>query len=264
MNNSDKKTTFRDLVDIVDKLRGPDGCPWDKQQNHKTLKPYLLEEAYEVIDALDEEEPVKLQEELGDLLFQVILHAQLAKEAGQFTINEVIETISEKMMRRHPHVFGNADLKTPKEVLANWEQIKRVEKGSKASVLEGVPKQLPSLMRAHRLQEKAARLGFDHPTMDSAFAKVQEEIKEFEDAFRNGKTEEMEEELGDLLFTLVNLARFIEVNPEEALHKTIMKFIKRFRYIEENIARQGRPLKEASLEEMDALWEEAKNVPNLP
>lgn len=256
---------FQDLVEIVSKLRGPEGCPWDKQQTHQSLKPFLLEEAYEVLDALDEAQPAKLQEELGDLLFQVLLHAQLAKEKGEFTIQEVIQTVAEKMTRRHPHVFGEADLSTPKEVLANWEQIKQAEKGgSKSSVLDGVPRQLPSLLRAHRLQEKAARLGFDHPTLEDAFAKVQEEIGEFEEAFRQGRVKEMEEEMGDLLFTLVNLARFIEVNPEEALRKTIMKFISRFRYIEEKLVQEGRPLKAASLAEMDALWEEAKRVPDLP
>ncbi|MBI5787458.1 MAG: nucleoside triphosphate pyrophosphohydrolase [Candidatus Schekmanbacteria bacterium] len=253
--------TFQDLTDIVAKLRGPDGCPWDKQQTHQSLKPFLIEEAYEVLDALDETDPAKLKEELGDLLFQVVLHAQLAKEAGNFTIDEVIETVAEKMTRRHPHVFGDANLTTPQEVLINWEQIKKEEKGgSKTSVLEGVPRQLPSLLRAHRLQEKAARLGFDHPTVDDAFAKVQEEIGEFEVAFRQGNAREMEEELGDLLFTLVNMARFLEVNPEDALGKTIVKFISRFRYIEEKMAERGRPFNEATLEEMDALWEEAKTV----
>jgi tetrapyrrole methylase family protein/MazG family protein len=260
-----EKTSFQDLVDIVSTLRGPNGCPWDKKQTHQSLKPFLLEEAYEVLEALGQAEAAKLQEELGDLLFQVLLHAQLAKEAGNFSIEDVIQTSAEKMTRRHPHVFADAELNTPQEVLANWEQIKQTERGcSKASALDGVPHQLPSLMRAHRLQERAARLGFDHPSLEAAFSKVQEEIKEFEDAFRAGKAEDLEEELGDLFFTLVNLARFIEVNPEEALHKTIMKFIQRFRYIEETMARQGRPLNEASLEEMDALWEEAKGVSGLP
>ncbi len=259
-----EKTSFQDLVDIVSTLRGPNGCPWDKKQTHQSLKPFLLEEAYEVLEVLDNAEPAKLREELGDLLFQVLLHAQLAKEADNFSIEDVIQTVAEKMTRRHPHVFGDAQLNTPQEVLANWEQIKQAERGcSKTSALDGVPHQLPSLIRAHRLQERAARLGFDHPSLEAAFNKVQEEIKEFEDAFRGGKTEEMEEELGDLFFTLVNLARFIEVNPEDALHKTIMKFIKRFRYIEEAIARQGRLLNSAGLEEMDALWEEAKGVSGL-
>ncbi len=258
------KTTFQALVDIVSELRGPDGCPWDKKQTHQSLKPYLLEEAYEVLDELDSGDQDKLKEELGDLLFQVLIHAQLAKEAGNFSIEDVLQTIAEKMTRRHPHVFGGAVLNTPEEVLANWEQIKHAEKGgAKSSALEGVPKRLPSLLRAHRLQEKAARLGFDHPTLESAFAKVLEETKEFEEAFLAGKTAEMEEELGDLLFTLVNLARFIEVNPEEALQKTIMKFINRFRYIEKKIAEEGFSLKEASLEKMDALWEEAKGVADL-
>ena len=260
-----ERIKFQELVQIVATLRGPEGCPWDKKQTHQSLKPFLLEEAYEVLEVLDGAHPDKLKEELGDLFFQVLLHARLAEEAGEFSIEDVIQAVGEKMKRRHPHVFGDLDLNTPQEVLANWEQIKQAERGcSKTSALDGVPRQLPSLMRAHRLQEKAARLGFDHPGAKEAFAKLEEEIREFKQACRDGDGEKIEEELGDLFFSLVNVARFVEVNPEEALHKTIVKFIKRFRYIEESMARQGRSLGQADLAQMDALWEQAKSVSDLP
>ncbi len=248
------------LVDLMATLRGPDGCPWDRKQTPDSLKPFLIEECYEVVDALDEGNPDKVKEELGDLLFQIIFHARIAEEKGQFTIHDVIETNVEKMVRRHPHVFGQEKLKTDKEVLANWEEIKKKEKGyeQRKSILEGVPRSMPSLIRAHRLQERAARVGFDWSKLDEALPKLDEEVAEFKEALKTEDASKIEEELGDIFFMFVNISRFLEVDPEEALRKTISKFIHRFRYIEENAAEAGKSLNDMTLDEMEKLWQEAK------
>jgi tetrapyrrole methylase family protein/MazG family protein len=242
------------------KLRGPDGCPWDRKQTPESLKPFLVEECYEVIDALDEASPAKVKEELGDLLFQIIFHARIAEERGQFAIGDVIEANVEKMTRRHPHVFGGEKLETDREVLANWEQIKKKEKGyeERKSVLEGVPRHLPSLLRAHSLQERAARVGFDWSRIDEALPKLDEEIAEFKQSLKQEDPAAIEEELGDIFFMLVNISRFLGVNPEEALRKTISKFIRRFRHIEESAAAAGRALGDMTLDEMERLWQESK------
>ncbi len=252
--------SFPDLVALMAKLRSPDGCPWDRKQTPASLKPFLIEECYEVIDALDEEAPDKVKEELGDLLFQIIFHARIAEERGQFTINDVISANIEKMIRRHPHVFGDARLKTDREVLANWEEIKKSEKGyeDRKSVLEGVPRHLPSLLRAHSLQERAARVGFDWSRIDEALPKLDEEIAEFKASLDSKDAAGIEEELGDIFFMLVNISRFLGVNPEDALRKTISKFIQRFRYIEEHAADAGRSLNEMTIDEMEKLWQESK------
>lgn len=250
-----------ELVDLMAKLRSRDGCPWDRKQTTQSLKPFLVEECYEVIDALDEGDPDKIREELGDLLFQIVFHARIAEERGEFTMVDVIRSNIEKMTRRHPHVFGAERLSTDKEVLANWEEIKKKEKGyeDRKSVLEGVPRELPSLLRAHRLQERAARVGFDWKRLDEVLPKLDEEILEFRDSLKRDDADAIEEELGDVFFTLVNISRFLGLNPEEALRKTISKFIERFRTIEEKAAGQGRSLTEMTLEEMDKLWEESKS-----
>jgi len=252
---------FGELVDIMARLRGEGGCPWDREQTHESIKPYLIEETYEVLEAIDERAPDKLREELGDLLLQVVFHARMAEEAEAFDIGEVIATVAEKLRRRHPHVFGEVKAETAQEVLFNWEEIKRRERKAatgKASALDGVPRELPALLRAHRLQEKASRVGFDWKEAEEVSRKVEEELGELQAAMRQRQPERMEAELGDLLFALVNLSRFIAVNPEEALRKTIARFIARFRYIEEALARQGVLLRDATLEQMDALWDEAK------
>ena len=253
-------TDFNDLVALMAKLRGPDGCPWDRKQTAESLKPFLVEECYEVVDALDEGSPDKIREELGDLLFQIIFHARLAEEQKQFTINDVIRTNIEKMTRRHPHVFGDAALSTDKEVLANWEEIKKKEKGytERRSILEGIPRHLPSLLRAHSLQERAARVGFDWSRIDEALPKLDEEMAEFKESLKKEDAEGIEEELGDIFFMLVNISRFLGINPEEALRKTISKFIYRFRYIEENAANAGKSLNDMTLDEMEQLWQESK------
>jgi tetrapyrrole methylase family protein/MazG family protein len=252
---------FQRLVELMATLRGPDGCPWDRKQTPESLKPFLVEECYEVVDAIEEGVPAKVRDELGDLLFQIIFHARIAEEAGQFTMDDVITAIHEKMTRRHPHVFGDDKLSTDKEVLSKWEEIKRKEKGHehRKSILEGVPKELPSLLRAHRLQERAARVGFDWAHLNDALPKLDEEIVEFKDSLKSEDAGKIEDELGDVFFMLVNISRFLGVNPEDALRKTISKFINRFRYIEEHAEQAGRSLNDMTLDEMEKLWQEAKN-----
>jgi tetrapyrrole methylase family protein/MazG family protein len=249
---------FQKLVDIMTLLRSKDGCPWDKVQTSESIKPYLIEETYEVIEAIDEKDPVKMKEELGDLLLQVVFHAQIAKDRGEFDINDVIDKISDKMVSRHPHVFGDAKFETPEEVTKQWQDRKREEGKLKDSALEGVPKELPSLLRAHRLQSRAAKVGFDWAKVEDVFGKLDEELEEFKEALEKKDKKEIEDELGDIFFVLVNISRFVGVNAEEALRKTISKFISRFRYIEMTAADEGRQLSDMTLEDMDALWNEAK------
>jgi len=250
---------FQELLNIMEKLRGERGCPWDKEQTKESLKPFILEEAYEVIDAIDEGDPEKVKEELGDLLFQIVFQCQIASEGKEFVMSDVIDEIGKKMIARHPHVFGDANHKTKDEVLLHWEEQKRREGKIRASVLEGVPERLPSLLRAHRLQDRAAKVGFDWVEFADVLNKLDEEMKEFKNALEGKKQEEIEEELGDIFFMLVNVSRFVSINPEDALRKTIAKFISRFRYIEMKAADQGRKLLDMTLEEMDKLWEEAKD-----
>jgi tetrapyrrole methylase family protein/MazG family protein len=257
----DARRMFGELVDIMARLRGDDGCPWDREQTHASIKPYFVEETYEALEAIDEGNPDKLCEELGDVMLQVVFHARMAEEAGLFTVADVLRSISEKLIRRHPHVFGSVEANTAQEVLFNWEQIKQAERkkaAGTASILDGVPRELPALLRAHRLQEKASRVGFDWKEIDPVLQKVEEELGELRAAMHAENPARMEDELGDLLFSLVNLSRFIEVNPEEALRKTIARFIHRFRYIEEALAARGASPGQTSLEEMDALWDQAK------
>ncbi len=251
---------FNKLVEIMARLRGPDGCPWDREQTHKTLKPYLIEEAYETLEAIDTGKSDLIKEELGDLLLQVVFHAEMAKEEGTFNIDDVCDAISDKLIRRHPHVFGDSDADTPEKVMTQWEEIKRAEKTHRhrKSVLDGAPMGLPALLLATKLQKKAGSVGFDWDKAEDAFAKVEEELDEFRHAFANQAADEMEEELGDLLFALVNIARFIEVNPEEALRKTIDKFVWRFKYIEKKIEQSGREMENVTLDEMESIWIEAK------
>jgi len=251
---------FSQLVSLMARLRGPDGCPWDRKQTPQSLKPFLVEECYEVVDAIEDGSPDKVRDELGDLLFQIVFHARIAEEQGRFTIQDVITAIHEKMTRRHPHVFGDEKLSTDKEVLANWEEIKKKEKGheDRKSILEGVPKELPSLLRAHRIQERAARVGFDWNHLNEVLPKLDEEIAEFKESLKEENAGKIEEELGDVFFTLVNISRFLGVNPDEALRKTIGKFIHRFRYIEEQAATAGRSMNDMTLDEMEKLWQESK------
>ncbi len=249
---------FEKLVEIMAALRAEKGCPWDKEQTRESLKPFLVEETYEVLDALDEGDPEKIKEELGDLLFQIVFHCQIAKERGEFDIDDVISKISQKMRGRHPHVFGEARYETAEEVLKQWEERKKEEGKGRESILEGIPRELPSLLRAHRIQARAARVGFDWAQVGDVLKKLDEELGEFREALQKKEQKSIEDELGDLFFVLVNISRFVGVNPEDALRKTISKFISRFRYIEMKAADSGRRLSEMTLEEMDELWNEAK------
>jgi tetrapyrrole methylase family protein / MazG family protein len=261
-----KYADIEKLEGLVERLRGENGCPWDKEQTRETLKPMLIEESYEVLDALDSEDPVELKEELGDLLFQVVFHAQISKERGEFSLADVIDRSHEKMVRRHPHIFGNADLKTAVEVLKNWEDIKAAEKGipssslpeSERSLLDGIPSKLPALHRAYQMTSKASRVGFDWGHLEDILRKLQEETNELLEAQKRQDAQKVADEVGDLLFVVVNIARFLGVDPETALGRSNRKFHRRFRHIESTIKQQGRELKNASLAEMDALWEEAK------
>ncbi len=252
------ESEFEKLVGIMAALRGEKGCPWDKEQTRESLKPFLVEETYEVLEAIDEGNSEKIKEELGDLLFQIIFHCHIAKERNEFDVNDVVRKISEKMIGRHPHVFGEATFETSEEVLRQWEERKREEGKSRESILEGIPRELPSLLRAQRIQARASRVGFDWKQVEDVAGKLEEELKEFREALESKDRQEIEDELGDVFFALVNLSRFVGVNPEDALRKTISKFISRFRYIEMKSAESGRSLSAMSLEEMDALWDEAK------
>ena len=215
---------FDKLMEIMRRLRAPGGCPWDAEQTHESLKRYLLEEAYEVIEAIDASSTTMLKEELGDILLQVVFHAVIAEERGDFAINDIIDTLNDKLIRRHPHVFDDLKVNNIDELIENWERIKKMEKGeARKSVLSGVPAELPALLKAHKITEKAARVGFDWADVDEVFAKVLEELKEFEETMFEENQERMEAELGDLLFAIVNLGRFLSLNPEEALRKTIVR-----------------------------------------
>lgn len=256
------------IVGVMQQLRGESGCPWDRSQTHHTLKPYLVEESYEVWEAIDAGNMDKLCDELGDVLLQIIFHAQLAAENGAFDVNDVVQAVTAKMIRRHPHVFGETVVRGVGDVLVNWEAIKRSEMGTeeRPSVLDGVPRHLPSLAVAQKLQAKAARVGFDWERIDDVIRKVWEEAREVRDAYREaeggGEEEQknLEAEFGDLLFAAVNLARFLGVNAETALRHAVDKFEHRFRYIEAQASEQGRQLSEMTLAEMDELWEKAKKV----
>lgn len=248
---------FADLVAIMARLRGEDGCPWDRRQTKEDLKPYLIEETYEILEALDRGDDQGLHEELGDLLFHIIFMARIAEEEGAFDIDDVINGVAEKMRRRHPHVFGGPPVAGAHEVEANWARLKAAEK-PRGALLEGLPLHLPALMRAYRLTQRASQVGFDWKHKDQVWAKLEEELKEFQEALRENKKEALREELGDILFTLVNLARFIGVDPEDALRRVTNKFAARFTYIEQRLQDQGKTPNEATLAEMDALWEESK------
>lgn len=270
---------FDKVVEVMAALRAEQGCPWDRKQTHDSLKPYLLEETYEVLETIDQGDRAKLREELGDVLLQVIFHSQIAAEAETFTVDDVLDTLADKLIRRHPHVFGTSNQATSvtngEQVLHQWEQIKRAEReaaGSAQSALDGVPKTLPALLRAYQTQARAARVGFDWPHnaagLAQIFDKVAEEVAELKEALAQAESEEspeqssgqteVEAELGDILFSLVNLARFVKVNPEEALRRSTNRFVDRFHLVEAQATATGRTLTEMTLPEMDALWEEAK------
>lgn len=245
---------FTELVEIVKRLRKE--CPWDKEQTNDSIKAATVEEAYEVVEAIENKNFDELKKGLGDLLLHVVFHSEIAEGDGKFTLEEVIDQLKEKLIRRHPHIFGGVVVKDADEVKRNWEQIKMTE--GRTSLLEGVPENLPALHRAHRLQEKASKVGFDWEKKEDVWAKVIEEIKEMHDSEKENNFRKLEEEIGDVFFALVNYARYLNVNPESALRMTNKKFIKRFSYVEQKIIESGKTLAESSLEEMDKYWNECK------
>ena len=262
---SDPAEAIRKLLGIMDKLRDPGGCPWDREQTLRTLTPYLLEEAHEVVEAIETGDALHHKEELGDLLFQVVFQARIAREEGRFDFADVCEAISQKLTRRHPHVFGDVAVSGSSEVVRNWERIKadeRKAKGETRSAIGGVPVALPALIRAERLTEKAGAVGFDWPDAESVVAKVREELGELLEAMEGGDRGRMESELGDLLFAVANLGRWLKVHPEEALRGTLRRFESRFHHIEDRLRERGSSPRESTLAEMDALWNEAKNRPD--
>lgn len=256
---------FRRLVELMEKLRGPQGCPWDREQTRETLKPMLIEEAYEVLAALDHAESRELCDELGDLLFQIVFHAQIAKERGEFDIYEVISGAVEKMTRRHPHVFGNAELKTSGDVLKHWEELKKEERRQrglktveKKSVLAGIPANLPAIYACFQISSKASRVGFDWPDLSSLLDKLAEEVRELGAAVEARDQEMIAEEVGDLLFAAVNVARFVGADPETALGRANSKFIQRFMQMEAELSADGKNIRQADLETMERYWKKAK------
>lgn len=252
---------FGKLVEIMARLRAPGGCEWDRAQTHASLRQYLLEETHEVLDAITLKEPSLLCEELGDLLLQILFHAQIAKEAGEFDITDVIASITDKMVRRHPHVFSDATAETPEAVSRQWDHIKRtVENRNHSSLVGGVPKTFPSLLRAAKITKKAARVGFDWESTDQVLAKVDEELAELKDAVSGGCENELEHELGDILFALVNLARFLKVNPEIALRSANARFERRFAAMEKIAEKSGGSIEGADLATLDRYWEMAKKT----
>jgi len=249
------------LIKITETLMGDDGCPWDKVQTRESLKPYLVEETYEVLEALDENDPEKIKDELGDLLYQILFHSKISSLKGEFDFRDVIDNLSEKMVRRHPHVFKGGKLNTPDQVIGQWEEIKNKEnnKVNQKSILDSIPINLPSLIKAQKLQKKAAKEGFDWEQINDAFDKLDEEIKEFKEAVLKKKNTDIQSEIGDIIFIITNIAKFYKVDAEEALRSTNNKFIKRFQYIEQKIEEKGKTLKGSNLQEMERYWQEAKN-----
>lgn len=271
LNEQDRAAgeAFARLVAVMRRLRAPGGCPWDREQTIASLKPYLLEETYEVLDAIEREDWPALSEELGDLLLQPVFQAEIAASEGRFTITEPLEAIVEKLIRRHPHVFGTVEAETSEVVLRNWEQIKRGEKARKAeaqgerddaSMLDSLPRALPALAEAQRITSRAAKVGFDWPGITEVLDKLHEEIGELDEARRAGDADKVEDEFGDLLFVMANLSRFLKVDAEQALRRTNLKFRERFAYVERRLRERNREIEGSTLEEMESLWQEAKHA----
>lgn len=260
--NFKTKYGIDDLREIMRILRSPGGCPWDREQNHASIKKSLIEETYEVIEAINKEDDVLLCEELGDVLLQVVFHAQMADERNAFGFDEITDGICKKLIERHPHVFGDIKVDNSAEVLVNWEQIKSQSKNRKTQTdkMLSVPRELPALMRSTKLQEKAAKVGFDWENADGAFDKIDEEARELKEAYKSGETEHIKEELGDLLFSVVNVSRFLDVDAEEALTLSADKFLNRFAVVEKLADERGIDMKSSPIEELDKLWDEAKKL----
>ena len=246
---------LKELIEVIAKLRAPDGCPWDREQTHKSLRPNMLEEAYEAVDAIDSGDMANLREELGDVLLQVVLHAQIASEEGAFDIEDVAKELKEKLIHRHPHVFGNEKIDTASEVLEAWDKLKNEEKTYRKSVMDGISKSQSALMSAQKISKKAVKTGFEWPSEDSLYECIMSEFQEFKEAEKEKDFDHMEEEFGDILFATVNLARWNKIDAEQALLRANKKFMQRFRKMDELATK---PLEEYSFEEYDRLWKQAK------
>ncbi|MCF6366333.1 MAG: nucleoside triphosphate pyrophosphohydrolase [Bacteroidales bacterium] len=253
----DKLEAFKKILEIMDDIR--EKCPWDKEQTNETLRAMTIEETYELVDAVLENDVNGIKKELGDLFLHIIFYSKIASEKKQFDIADVINSLSDKLIYRHPHVFGNEVADNPEDVKKNWEELKLKEKGSGGKVLSGIPSSLPSMIKAVRMQEKARGVGFDWDEKEQVWGKVKEELSEFEEEIKNGDKEKMEDEFGDLMFSLINAARLYDINPDNALERTNRKFIKRFNFLEKNTINKGLSLKDMSLEEMEIVWQKAKN-----
>lgn len=262
MKNTGK--LFTQLANLMATLRSKKGCPWDREQTHKSLKPYLVEETCEVLDSINKKNPEKLMDELGDLLYQILFHSQIAKERKKFTINDVLENSYNKLYKRHPHVFGNVRIKGAKKVIDHWHKAKLIEerKKIKKSIVSDIPMTLPALQKAGKVQRKVAVVGFDWKHISEVMDKVEEELREVKDAIKKKRTSEITEEIGDLLFAIVNLSRFLGIEPENALHETINKFIVRFKKVEKILAKKGKDIEECTLEEMEKAWNRCKTKIN--
>ena len=260
MNHKLAGERFAELLETMGRLRGRNGCPWDKEQTHASLKQFLLEEAHELLDTLDGKDPAKIREELGDLLHQIVFHCQIAAEGGTFTALDVIVELNNKIIRRHPHVFSGQGLPDTAAVIEQWAEIKARENSGdiRASALGNLPKSMPALARAQKITERASSVGFDWPSVEPVWQKIEEELSELRSACATGSMTRVEDETGDLFFSLVNLARFLGIQAEEALNQTTAKFIKRFEYIEARLQERGKSPMACSLEELDLLWNEAK------
>ena len=256
-----EKYGLEDFIRLIDVLRGPGGCPWDIKQTHESLKHNVVEEAWEVVDAINEGSEAHLREELGDLLMQVIFHASISKEHGGFTLDDISDEAVKKLVHRHPHVFGSVKADTPDEVLTNWDAIKRADRGqqSATSAMDGIPRGLPGLMRSEKIQSKAAKYGFDWPDVSGAMDKLREETAELQEGIDAGDIENIKEEIGDALFSVVNVARFYKLDTEECMHAACEKFIRRFRYLEEGAAREGLRLEDMTLGQMERIYQEARH-----
>lgn len=256
-----EKYGLEDFIRLIDVLRGPGGCPWDIKQTHESLKHNVVEEAWEVVYAINEGSEAHLREELGDLLMQVIFHASISKEHGGFTLDDISDEAVKKLVHRHPHVFGSVKADTPDEVLTNWDAIKRADRGqqSAASAMDGIPRGLPGLMRSEKIQSKAAKYGFDWPDVSGAMDKLREETAELQEGIDAGDIENIKEEIGDALFSVVNVARFYKLDTEECMHAACEKFIRRFRYLEEGAAREGLRLEDMTLGQMERIYQEARH-----
>jgi len=246
------------LTDVMQRLREPGGCPWDREQDHRTIRQNFIEEVYEYLEAVDDGDYAGMREELGDVLMQVVFHCSMAQEAGKFDLQDVIDEVVEKLIRRHPHVYGNVEVDNSAQVLKNWDAIKKKEKQERKSVLDGVTKDLPGLLRAHKLQHKAAKVGFDWEKPEDCWQKILEEMQEVQEAGQQGDQEHLEEEIGDLLFAVVNYARQVGVNSEVAINRANNKFIRRFDYVEQQVDSSGKKWEDFNLPQLDAFWNEAK------